>query len=135
MKTNLTMKYRPLILIIASLLLGGALFAQNPYTIYPIPQEQIALKGSVSFTPAVSVVAEDGIDIYTRDRVVQILQEHGLKADFVQKPQKGNSAIYLGISFYTFEWHRTWIIWPVAGVLFAACKGIYYFVVSKKQPE
>ena len=26
---------------------------------------------------------------------LQILQEHGLKADFVQKPQKGNSAIYL----------------------------------------
>ena len=98
MKTNLTMKYRPLILIIALLLLGGALFAQNPYTIYPIPQEQIALKGSASFTPVVSVVAEDGIDSYTRDRVVQILQEHGLNADFVQKPQKGNSAIYLGIN-------------------------------------
>ena len=27
------------------------------------------------------------------------------------------TAIYLAWSFTTFEWHRTWIIWPVAGVL------------------
>lgn len=27
------------------------------------------------------------------------------------------TAIYLAWSFSTFAWHRTWIIWPVAGVL------------------
>lgn len=27
-------------------------------------------------------------------------------------------AIYLGVSFLTMRWDRTWIIWPVAGVLF-----------------
>lgn len=30
------------------------------------------------------------------------------------------TAIYLGWSFYTGDWHRTWMIWPVAGLLFAA---------------
>lgn len=30
------------------------------------------------------------------------------------------TAIYLGVSFYTMDWARTWILWPVAGVLFAA---------------
>ncbi len=34
------------------------------------------------------------------------------------------SAVYLGWSFYTMEWHRTWIIWPCAGVLFGAVMGI-----------
>lgn len=29
------------------------------------------------------------------------------------------TAIYLGISFYFMNWDRSWIIWPVAGVLFA----------------
>ncbi len=29
-------------------------------------------------------------------------------------------AIYIGISLYVENWHRSWIIWPVAGVLFAA---------------
>lgn len=30
------------------------------------------------------------------------------------------TAAYLGWSFVSDDWHRTWIIWPVAGVLFAA---------------
>ncbi|MCH5280759.1 MAG: helix-turn-helix transcriptional regulator [Lachnospiraceae bacterium] len=30
------------------------------------------------------------------------------------------AAIYLGISFYTNAWDRTWIIWPITGVLFGA---------------
>lgn len=30
------------------------------------------------------------------------------------------TAIYLGISFYVNAWDRTWIIWPVAAVLFVA---------------
>lgn len=29
-------------------------------------------------------------------------------------------AIYLGISFLTGAWHRTWILWPCASVLYAA---------------
>lgn len=34
------------------------------------------------------------------------------------------TAIYLGWSFYSMRWDFTWIIWPVAGVLFAAVSGI-----------
>ena len=34
------------------------------------------------------------------------------------------TAIYLALSFLTGAWGRTWIIWPVAGVLFAAVTGI-----------
>lgn len=33
-------------------------------------------------------------------------------------------AVYLGWSFITMDWHRTWIIWPVAAVLYAALLGI-----------
>ena len=29
-------------------------------------------------------------------------------------------AVYLGYSFMTNDWQQSWIIWPVAGVLFAA---------------
>lgn len=35
------------------------------------------------------------------------------------------TALYLFISFYTNTWERTWIIWPVAGVLFAAVSIIF----------
>ncbi len=34
------------------------------------------------------------------------------------------TAIYLGLSFITMRWEYTWIVWPVAGVLFAALSGI-----------
>ncbi len=30
------------------------------------------------------------------------------------------TALYLGISLYSNEWEKTWIIWPVAGVLYGA---------------
>lgn len=33
-------------------------------------------------------------------------------------------ALYLGISFITNQWQKTWIIWPVAGVLFVPFCGI-----------
>lgn len=33
--------------------------------------------------------------------------------------------IYLAISFLTFKWHMTWIIWPVAGVLYGLIAEIF----------
>ena len=43
------------------------------------------------------------------------------------------TAIYLGISFTTNLWYKSWIIWPVAGVLFAAINGIYISIIKTKQ--
>ena len=42
------------------------------------------------------------------------------------------TAVYLAWSFYTMEWHRTWIIWPCAGVLFGAVRGISALTRRKK---
>jgi len=44
-------------------------------------------------------------------------------------------AIYLGISFYYEAWGRSWIIWPVAGVLYAGLSGIFFGVLSAKQKK
>lgn len=41
------------------------------------------------------------------------------------------TAIYLGISFYFNNWHRSWIVWPVAGVLYAAILGSVRLMVHK----
>lgn len=40
------------------------------------------------------------------------------------------TTIYLGWSFWTMNWHITWIVWPVAGVLFAAMSGIVRMVMG-----
>lgn len=42
------------------------------------------------------------------------------------------TAVYLGWSFYTDGWKMTWIIWPVAGVLFAAVKNACMAVIDKR---
>lgn len=41
------------------------------------------------------------------------------------------TALYLGYSFWTGKWHTSWIIWPVAGVLFAAVCGIAAMIRKK----
>ena len=35
------------------------------------------------------------------------------------------TCLYLCVSFLTFSWHITWIIWPVAAVVFTTIKAIY----------
>ncbi|MGB3368079.1 MAG: hypothetical protein WBA54_11350, partial [Acidaminobacteraceae bacterium] len=34
------------------------------------------------------------------------------------------TAIYLGWSFWTMNWGRTWIIWPIAAIGFAVLIGL-----------
>ena len=41
-------------------------------------------------------------------------------------------AIYLYISFTSFAWHRTWIIWPVAGVAYAVVEAVAKLIINKK---
>lgn len=34
-------------------------------------------------------------------------------------------AIYLGWSFFTMDWHITWVVWPVAALIFAGLSGFF----------
>ncbi|MBQ8295994.1 MAG: helix-turn-helix transcriptional regulator [Clostridia bacterium] len=42
-------------------------------------------------------------------------------------------ALYLGLSFWTMRWDKTWIIFPVAGALFAALSQIVGAIANKKK--
>lgn len=42
------------------------------------------------------------------------------------------TAVYLAFSFSTGRWNFTWIVWPVAGVLFAAVYAILQALVKRK---
>ena len=42
-------------------------------------------------------------------------------------------AIYLAWSFITMDWQTTWIVWPIAGVAFAAYKEIIKMVMKSKR--
>jgi len=43
------------------------------------------------------------------------------------------TAIYLAYSFTTGRWEDSWIIWPVAGVGFAAAYAVAKEVVKRKE--
>ena len=45
------------------------------------------------------------------------------------------TAIYLGISFTQNNWGQSWIVWPVAGVLFAAIMCILKSIAKRKQEK
>ena len=41
------------------------------------------------------------------------------------------TAVYLLWSFTSFQWHRTWIIWPVAGVFYAVVEAVAKMAMKK----
>ncbi len=43
------------------------------------------------------------------------------------------TAVYLAWSFSTMRWDVSWIVWPVAGVLFAAVSGITKMILERKK--
>lgn len=90
------MKKRHLLLSLAALLLPAVAPAQ--YTIYPIPQQQTAGTGTVSFTPQVNVVCDEGIDAATRTRIADVLDEHGLTAVFSGVLSATNANICVGVN-------------------------------------
>lgn len=64
---------------------------------------------------------------YTREHKRENKQNRGLSKVYWCTM----TAIYLGVSFWTQRWDRTWIIWPVAGVLFAAVSGVAAMIRKK----
>ncbi|MGF6376671.1 hypothetical protein M2140_001748 [Clostridiales Family XIII bacterium PM5-7] len=80
---------------------------------------------------AVNIIITTGTE---RERFSILLQE----GEFSKRNKNGSNlsdaiasiywpvivACYLGYSFITNDWGRSWIIWPVAGVTFAAIMGI-----------
>lgn len=45
------------------------------------------------------------------------------------------TAIYLGWSFLTSDWHITWVIWPIAGVMFAVIELVCNLVIDMQDKK
>ena len=43
------------------------------------------------------------------------------------------TAMYLGWSFWTMKWYITWMVWPVAGLLYAAVYGIMRMAIEMNE--
>lgn len=78
-------------------------FAAEPcqdgvYVIYPVPHRQVAGNGCTSFTPAINIVPENGIDEVTISRAVEIFGRHGITASISDAPVSDSSNLLLGIN-------------------------------------
>ena len=45
------------------------------------------------------------------------------------------TAIYIGWSFLTDDWHITWVIWPIAGILFGVVELIFNLAIDKQDEK
>ncbi len=87
-----------LLLSILTLALPLMAAAGTSYTIYPVPQKQIADDSVASFTGTVNIVAGPAIDRATVNRAVEVLESHGLKATVSDKAAGGVSNLTLGVN-------------------------------------
>ena len=70
----------------------------QPYTIYPVPQQQLPLPDAARFVAPVCIVAESGIDAATVARAKQVLSDHGVQFTTADRPQKAVTNLLLGIN-------------------------------------
>ena len=89
------MKRLVFLLFCLSFLMTG--LAQT-YIIYPIPQQQMPIKGTAHISPKVCIVTESGIDEATVARARQVLEEQGYMPMLNAKAQSGQTNLLLGIN-------------------------------------
>lgn len=69
------------------------------YTVYPVPQSISIGKAQLLLTSNVNVIAEKGVDDYTKARLREVMtQQNGIILTFSNKAKAGRSNIWLGIN-------------------------------------
>lgn len=132
------------------LIVGTALciLAAVPLFVSAVFEEQGALMGSVYGLLATLAMVAVGVyllvETCTLNGGYQRLLEEGDYTRAKKEESKRNgpllmifwgvtTEIYLFWSFWTDDWERTWLVWPVAGVLFVAALGMSSMLHERKK--
>lgn len=132
------------------LIVGTALciLAAVPLFVSAVFEEQGALMGPVYGLLATLAMVAIGVyllvETCTLNGGYQRLLEEGDYTRAKKEESKRNgpllmifwgvtTGIYLFWSFWTDDWERTWLVWPVAGVLFVAALGMSSMLHDRKQ--
>lgn len=132
------------------LIVGTALciLAAVPLFVSAVFEEQGALMGPVYGLLATLAMVAIGVyllvETCTLNSGYQRLLEEGDYTRAKKEESKRNgpllmifwgvtTGIYLFWSFWTDDWERTWLVWPVAGVLFVAALGMSSMLHDRKQ--
>lgn len=104
----------------------------------------IGLSGAVSIFALVAlfVLVAIGVFLFVKFGMIhssyqKLLQENEYSVEKKREEKRMSAfsgafwclatALYLGWSFFSGDWDRTWIVWPIAGVLFA---GLYQLILT-----
>ncbi|MDO4922474.1 MAG: helix-turn-helix transcriptional regulator [Peptococcaceae bacterium] len=132
------------------LIVGTALciLAAVPLFVSAVFEEQGALMGPVYGLLATLAMVAVGVyllvETCTLNGSYQRLLEEGDYTRAKKEESKRNgpllmifwgvtTGIYLFWSFWTDDWERTWLVWPVAGVLFVAALGMSSMLHERKK--
>jgi len=68
------------------------------YEIYPVPQKTEYIDGSFDVEEEINVIYESGIDIYTKNRLEEVLEGKNIKASVSENIVPGKTNILIGIN-------------------------------------
>ena len=118
-RLSITLGVVGIVLSLIPLLVAGAMEAREAVLIFLTAFMLACIAAAVYFIVAAATV---------NDSFETLLEEGGFTPErkAIRRRLGGLSgiywglatAIYLAVSFITMRWDRTWIVWPVAGVLF-----------------
>ena len=70
---------------------------EENYEIYPVPQKEVYLGSSFKITDEVNIVIEDGIDQSTKNFIIEILKNNGIKNVFSNEAVEDKTNIIIGV--------------------------------------
>ena len=98
MKTKRIRSLLILSFIICHLSFSPAWAQGNPYGIYPVPHLTQVTDQTAAVTETVCIIVGDGIDGYTKDRAIEVLEEHGKTAVTPEEATEGLTVLRLATS-------------------------------------
>lgn len=75
----------------------GPVTPEGQYKIYPTPQKIEYKDGTITWTNEVNVIAGDGIDAVTKDRLVEVLKKKNYTVSYSAEPSADKTNLYIGI--------------------------------------
>lgn len=114
----------------------------------PMFMTNLLLENDITDAFAIScllILVAIGVNLFVRVGIPQASMQKLLQEDDFSKANKRKQkkcgwiatvywllvvALYLGYSFVTDDWGRSWIVWPVAGVLYAALWAVVSSIVK-----
>ena len=102
---------------------------------------------SAAMVSVLLIIVAVGVNLIVRAGVVRSCYDMLLQENEYTKTEKAQKrklevfsgvywcvavAVYLAWSFTSYDWDFTWIVWPIAGVLYAAAEGIVKSIIKNK---